>query len=94
MGSEKEKAGPVNRPQLVQFYAYETIGAAIPRVAPVYVYDDPAGMTTLHEAILSGRVVMDGDTIVSIDGVPIEQPSPEEQSHDSDHGDREATPSL
>jgi hypothetical protein len=52
------------------FSAFETIGAAIPHAGTVVKTDDPELMKALGDAIEAGRVVMDGNTIVSIDGVP------------------------
>lgn len=56
------------------FAAFETIGAAIPHTGTVVKTDDPELMAALGDAIDQGRVVMDGDTIVSIDGVPTFDP--------------------
>lgn len=41
---------------------------------PVVKTDDPELMKALGDAIAEGRVEMAGDTIVSIDGVPMTPP--------------------
>lgn len=69
-------AGPENLPgvtkrdneYLVSFYAYETVGAAIPHCGAAAKTEDPDLMQALGDGIESGRVVMDGDSIVSVDG--------------------------
>lgn len=58
--------------QMVEFFAYEQIGATIPHVGTVAKTSDPELMKALGDGIESGRVVMDGDTVVSIDGKPVE----------------------
>lgn len=57
--------------QMIEFFAYETIGAAVPHAGSVVKADDPELMKALGDAIAAGRVVMDGDTIVSGDGKPV-----------------------
>lgn len=54
-----------------EFFAYETVGMTPAHVASCVKTDDPELMKALGDAIEQGRVVMDGDTIVSIDGVPL-----------------------
>lgn len=71
MGLPPSPPDPRPDEHLVQFFAYETVGATIPHTESVLQTDDPALMKALGEAIESGRVVMDGDTIVSIDGKPV-----------------------
>ncbi len=59
------------KPIVSEFFAYETIGTAITHVMPVEKTDDPELMKALGAAMDAGRVVMDGDSIVSIDGKPV-----------------------
>ena len=61
-----------------EFFAWARIGAAVAHTASVYKTDDPLLMEALDVAIKQGRVVMDGDSIVSIDGEPL-KPSEESE---------------
>lgn len=60
---------------LTEFFTYETVGTTPAHVASVVKTDDPELMKALGDAVEQGRVVMDGDTIVSIDGVPTDPKS-------------------
>jgi len=59
------------KPFVLEFFAYETVGITPAHVGSVVKTDDPELMKALGDAIEQGRVVMDGDTIVSIDGKPL-----------------------
>jgi len=71
----------MNEPPVLRFEVYETIGTTPAHVSPVVMTDDPEFMKALGEAIEAGRVAMDGDIIVSINGISV-SPPPEEVRHE------------